>query len=185
MRATTEVDELLVGVAGGDGGAFTRFYTLTAPRVLALSPRLLVDQAAAEDAAQDTYLEAWTKAAAFDPARGSALTWLLQIAHHRAVDRVRTAESQRRRDSTYALQTASPAPESAHRLLRACEVSEVHAAIHRLSPRGRQALTYAYFTDHTSQQASELLGIPVGTHKSRVRDAVLAVRNFLAAADAA
>lgn len=176
---STVLDTLLLRAGGGDRNAFSRFYVSTSARVMSVCRRLLVDAAAAEDTVQDVYLEVWTKAAGFDPARGSAIGWVLQLAHHRAVDRVRTAESRRRRDAVYGRLTAPPPPEPAHRLFQACEIEEVHAALRQLSPLRRQALMYAFCTDLSYQQASDLLGIPLGTFKSRVRDAVYAVRDFL------
>ncbi len=181
---TASLDDLLTRAAHGDHDAYRAFYTATSARVLSVCRRVLIGAAESEDAAQDVFLEAWTKAATFDRARGSALGWVLRIAHHRSVDRVRTAESSRRHHLVYTQLILAPGDQPSDNILRDCDSAEVREAMRRLSPLRRQALHYAFFTDHTYQQASTMLGIPMGTYKSRVRDAVIAVRDLLAAAAA-
>lgn len=175
-----DIDHLLVRTGDGDRAAFSVLYDLTSPRVFGLCRRLIRDVVEAEDVAQDAFLEIWTKAASFDPVRGAGTGWIMAIAHHRAVDRIRSAEGTRRRDAAWTRDAArGRVGEPADRLLAAADVDEVHAALGRLSEVRRQAVTYAFFTDHTYEQASQLLGIPLGTFKSRVRDGVLALRPLL------
>lgn len=175
------LEELLEQVASGDCRAFTALYERTAARVLGLCRRLVVDRATAEDLTQEVFLEVWTKAARFDRTKGSVIGWILHIAHHRAVDRIRTTESARRRDTTDAsFHQHRFDVQADHRIVRACDAQQLWAAIDALSHLRREALLYAYFTNHNHQQASELLQIPLGTFKSRVRDAVGALRPLLA-----
>lgn len=94
-----DVEQCLVRAADGDERAFADLYDATAPRVFGLVLRILVDRSQAEEVAQEVYLEAWRSARRFDPARGAAISWLLQIAHARAVDRVRSSQAQRDRDA--------------------------------------------------------------------------------------
>jgi RNA polymerase sigma-70 factor (ECF subfamily) len=177
------VDDLLVLTGGGDAEAFSDLYDLTSSRIFGLCRRLIRDVAEAEDIVQEAYLEIWAKAAVFDPGRGAGTGWMTAIAHSRAVDRVRSAEGARRRDATFTRNAfRRPGDDTPERVLAQVEVHEVRQAIDRLSDIRQQALTYAFFTDHTYAQASSLLGIPLGTFKSRVRDAVLALRMSLAAA---
>ncbi len=179
------VDDLLLRVGAGDAAAFSTLYDRTSPWVFGLCRRVIRDAAEAEDIAQEAFLEIWTKAAAFDPARGAGTGWMMAIAHHRAVDRIRSTEGSRRRDDAWTRDSGMRRmSEPADRMLAAADADEVHVAIGLLSDLRRQAVTYAFFTDHTYEQASRLLGIPLGTFKSRVRDGVLALRPSLAAAPA-
>ena len=90
--------ELLVATAAGDRDAFSRFYDHMAARVHGLVRRVLVDAAQAEEVTQDVFLEVWQTAARLDPARGTAVAWVLTLAHRRAVDRVRSSQASRERD---------------------------------------------------------------------------------------
>ena len=89
--------ELLKRASRGDEGAFAEWYDATSARAFGLAVRVLRDRAQAEEVTQEAYLECWRHAARFDPAKGSAVSWLLTIVHRKAVDRVRSAEAAGRR----------------------------------------------------------------------------------------
>src|SRR5689334_21939407 len=91
--ATPDATALLAAVARGDEAAFGKLYDLVAPRVYGLVRRVLRDPAQAEEVAQEVLVEVWRTAARYDPARGSASSWVLTIAHRRAVDRVRAEQA--------------------------------------------------------------------------------------------
>lgn len=88
-----EADELLVQVAAGDQRAFEELYGLVSGPVFGLVRRVVRDPAQSEEVSQEVLLEMWRSAARFDPGRGSALSWVLTLAHRRAVDRVRSARA--------------------------------------------------------------------------------------------
>jgi len=106
-RAEEDLDTLLKLVARGDQGAFEALYERLARPAYGLVRKVLRDPAQSEEVVQEVLLEVWRTAARFDPARGGAATWVLTIAHRRAVDRVRSetaaAERERRaqRDAYY------------------------------------------------------------------------------------
>src|SRR3984893_11528945 len=88
-RLSSDLDALLRKVAGGDREAFATIYDLTKTRVYGLVIRVLRDSGYSEETTQEVYLEVWRTASEYDSAKGSAMSWLMTMAHRRAVDRVR------------------------------------------------------------------------------------------------
>ena len=105
----------------------------------------------------------------------------MTLAHRRAVDRVRSAEAARRRDAGDAERSLStPFDETAETAHASLEAARVRKALANLSPTQRQALELAYFGGHTHHEVSELLHIPLGTAKTRIRDGLIRLRDNLA-----
>jgi RNA polymerase sigma-70 factor (ECF subfamily) len=174
--------ELLRAVARGDEAAFAQLYDMVAPRVYGLVRRVLRDRAQAEEVAQEALLEVWRTAARFDPARGSATAWVFTIAHRRAVDRVRAeqaASDRLVRSGVAAVETPydAVADEVAGRLER----QQVRHCLDALTELQRQAVTLAYYQGHTYPQVADLLGAPLPTVKTRMRDGLIRLRDCLAA----
>ena len=94
--------DLLRRCARGDEAAFAELYDATSRRLFGLVLRIVRDHAMSEEVTQEVYLDIWRTSARFDPSRGSALSWMMTIAHRTAVDRVRSSEAARRRDDTHA-----------------------------------------------------------------------------------
>jgi RNA polymerase sigma-70 factor (ECF subfamily) len=107
-RLSGDLAALLRRVAGGDRQAFGAFYDQTNSRVYGLVIRVLRDSGYSEETTQEVYLEVWRNAARYDPAKGSALAWLLTMAHRRAVDRVRTEQAGSQRESRYGAANVDP-----------------------------------------------------------------------------
>jgi RNA polymerase sigma-70 factor, ECF subfamily len=176
--AAGDLDKLLGAVAGGDTGAFELMYLELRLPVYRRVRAVLRDPAQSEEVTQEVMLELWSTAVRYDPARGSAAAWAMTIAHRRAVDRVRsaTAASARdRRDGVPAAlweQVGDAAADSAdhERLLRCLD---------QLSRRQREAITLAFYGGHTHRQVAEILGAPVGTVKSRIRDGLIQLRSAM------
>ena len=108
-----ELSELLTAVAERREGSFEHFYDATSSRVFGLVVRTLRDRRLTEDVVQEVYLQIWEQAPHFDPARGSALSWVLTLAHRRAVDHVRREQSARHRDEHYAAVDHTAVPDHA------------------------------------------------------------------------
>ncbi|HEX5859115.1 MAG TPA: sigma factor, partial [Microbacterium sp.] len=89
---------LLERVAAGDRAAFSALYDMLSPRAFGLILRVLVDRSQSEEVLQEVFLEVWQSAARFAPNRGQGRSWVLTIAHRRAVDRVRAAQASTDRD---------------------------------------------------------------------------------------
>lgn len=170
-------DELLDLTSGGDKGAFSALYERTAPRILGLIQRVLVDPAQSEEVAQDVFLEVWQNAARFDPDKGHALSWMLTMAHRRAIDRVRASQSSRDRDYAVGVRDHrddidDPYSDVETRL----EHTRVAALLSQLTIVQQEAITLTYFEGLTNTEAARKAGIPVGTMKTRLRGSLIALR---------
>jgi len=176
----TTLEQSLVRAAEGDQRAFAEVYDATSPRVFGLVLRILVDRAQAEEVAQEVYLEAWRQAKRFDPDRGAAISWLLQIAHARAVDRVRSSQSQRDRDARIGVRD-SPVPVDlvAEQAEVSLEAARARRALRELSDPQREAIELAYFDGLTQSEIAERVGAPLGTVKTRLRDGMVRLRGIL------
>ncbi|MDR6971348.1 ECF RNA polymerase sigma factor SigK [Leifsonia shinshuensis] len=175
-----DLDALLVRTATGDQAAFSTFYDATASRVLGLVRRLLIDPAQSEEVVQEIYLEAWQSASRFDPNKGRAQTWILTMAHRRAVDRIRASQASRDRDTAVGIRDLPTAyDEVAETVEVRVEHERVEVAMAKLSEPQRKAVTLAYYGGLSQSEVAAELGIPLGTAKTRLRDAMIRLRQEL------
>jgi RNA polymerase sigma-70 factor (ECF subfamily) len=165
-------------MAGGSEQALAELYDRFGGVAHGVALRILRDPALAQDAVQDAFLAAWRTAAAFDPARGNASTWLLTLVHRRAVDLVRREERRRADviDESTPVASGEATDEAAE--IRA-ERRAVQAALARLRPDQREALELAYYGGLSQSQLAERLGVPLGTVKSRMFTALATLRDLL------
>lgn len=179
-----EADELLVRVAGGDQKAFETLYGLVSGPVYGLVRRVVRDPAQSEEVAQEVLLELWRSAARFDPGRGSALSWVLTLAHRRAVDRVRSARAADERERREAARHGSgPAFDQVTEEVEAgLEREWVRRCLDRLTALQRQSVTLAYYDGYTYREVAERLSLPLGTVKTRMRDGLTRLRDCLGSA---
>jgi RNA polymerase sigma-70 factor (ECF subfamily) len=175
-------DELLQRVGAGDQTAFAAVYDALSARVFGLARHILRDTAQAEEVTQEAFLDVWRTAAKYDPARSSAATWVLTIAHRRAVDRVRSAQAAADRDARVAMLEQTPEfDEVAEAVESLMEAEQVRRCLEGLTSLQRESLSLAYFGGHTYAQVATLLGLPLGTVKTRLRDGLARLRNCLGA----
>ncbi|MGD9701999.1 MAG: sigma-70 family RNA polymerase sigma factor [Acidimicrobiia bacterium] len=171
-----ELSYLLGRAARGDGEAFAQLYDRTSGAVYGLALRMLGDREIAAEVTQEVYVEIWQQATRFDPGRGSVMTWIAMIGHRRAVDRVRRDRARSDRQERAAQLTAVPMDSPSDELLADEERVTVRAAVDRLPALQREALTLAYFGGHTYPEVATLLGIPLGTAKTRIRQGLQRLR---------
>jgi RNA polymerase sigma-70 factor, ECF subfamily len=177
---TTELSALLARCARGDEQAFATLYDATARRVHGLVLRVVRDPAQAEEVTQEVYLQAWRTASRYDETRGSALAWLMTLAHRRAVDRVRAAEAASRQDTTYHQTTqVVPHDTTAEAAETSIEARRVRTALTELTTVQREALELAYFGGYTHTEVATMLDLPVGTAKTRIRDGLIRLRDAM------
>jgi RNA polymerase sigma-70 factor (ECF subfamily) len=174
--------ELMRAFARRDRGAAEDLYRAFAPRIFGLGMVLLGDKSAAEDLVQDTMVKTWRNAERFDPGRGSLETWLLRIARNLAVDNLRRRVLESRHGGgTESVWASRPDPDAgpAERAETADLVERARVAMRGLSDEQRAALELAYFGGRTSAEVAELEGIPLGTVKTRIRRALLKLRETM------
>ena len=173
-----DADVLLLRVAHRDLRAFEQLYDSLSPSVYGMARRIVVDPHRAEDVTQDIFLEVWRKAPNFDPSRGSATTWLMTVTHRRAVDAIRRNESQKRNDA-HAATDERCYGEPTDQLLMEDEHAAVRRALGSLTELQLESVRLAYFHGHTCAEVATLLGKPVPTIKTRVRDGLIRLRRYL------
>lgn len=179
----TRAASLLERVAEGDQAAFADFYDLVAPRVLGLIVRVLKDHSQSEEVTQEVFLEVWQTAARFDPNKGGATTWILTMAHRRAVDRVRSSQSGRDRDTKVGIRDYNaPYDSVAETVEITIEHERVAKALARLTELQRQAVTLAYYGGYSHSEVAAMLSVPIGTVKTRLRDGMIRLRDELGVA---
>ncbi len=176
----SDLDALLRRVADQDADAFAAFYDRTRARVFGLVTRVVRDPGYSEETTQDVYLQVWRNAANFNPAAGSALTWLLTLAHRRAVDRVRAEQAGSQRESRYGAATTEPAADvvADSAILRE-ERRQVAECLDSLTDTQRECIELAYYGGLTYAQVAERLAANLATIKSRMRDALRGLRTCL------
>ncbi len=178
--AGPDLAALLQQSARGDRAAFAALYDATAARVHGLALRVVRDPAQAEEVTQEAFLEIWRTASRYDADRGSAVSWLLTIAHRKAVDRVRSAEAASRRDSTYHHQNQTvDVDTTAEAATASLEARRVRTALGALTEVQREAIELAYFGGYTHTEVATLLDLPVGTAKTRIRDGLIRLRDTI------
>jgi RNA polymerase sigma-70 factor, ECF subfamily len=175
-----ELSDLLTRISAGDQTAFADFYDSTARTVFGIVLSVVRDHAQAEEVTQEVYVEAWTSAPRFDPRLGSAKGWLNTIAHRKAVDRVRSSQRSQERDQRhFEAGPVQPQVDTSDIVVAEDQSKRVRAALEQLPEAQRTALRMAYFEGRSYREVAEFLGLPLGTVKTRIRDAMKRLRSQL------
>ena len=176
-------EQLLSRVGSGDRAAFDVLYRSFSARVFGLASRILRSTSHAEEVAQEIFVEIWRRAARFDPARGSATSWILTMTHNRSIDRVRSTQAARDRDHANYTQSFSPDVDSvSEAVLHGEEQAQVRRCLVQLTAVQHQAVTLAYFGGHTYTEVAGILGAALPTVKTRIRDGLIRLRDCLTTA---
>jgi len=174
------LDDLLHRVARGEAAAFELLYDRIVGSVFGVIRRVLRDPAQSEEVAQEVLVEVWRTATRFDDDRGSASTWIHTMAHRRAVDRVRSAQASHDREARVAVRDHVPAyDEVVDKVETRLEQEQVRRCVQGLTELQRESVTLAYYGGHTYREVAELLDVPLGTVKTRMRDGLIRLRDCL------
>ncbi len=172
--------QLVQRVAAGDEDALRAVYRLLAPAGYALALRVTRDEHLAQDVLQEAFTDVWAGAAGFDPGVSSVRSWVLMLVHRRAVDRVRREQSERTRGTTWtATRHERDHDQVADVVELRAEHRRVRVALDGLTALQREALELAYHGGLTHTEVAARLDVPLGTAKTRIRDALRHLRAAL------
>ena len=176
------MEALLLAAADGSSSAFAELYEHIAPAVYGTAKRILVNPALAEEAAHDALLDVWRTCRSFDPSRGSARGWVLTIAHRRAVDTVRHEQAARSRADRAAVGMRDEIGDVVSKTAMD-NVGDIalQRALTMLTEIQREAIDLAYYRGFTHREVAAVLGVPLGTAKTRIRDGLQQLRMQLPA----
>jgi RNA polymerase sigma-70 factor, ECF subfamily len=173
-----DLNGLLGAVARDETGAFERMFRQLSIPINSAILEVIADSAEAEDVTQDVLAEIWQTACRYDPSKGSALAWALMIARRRALDRLRSAVRRGRRERSATAMTVSwdevtEAVQDNH------DREQLRRGLELLTRPQREAVTLAFYGGHTYAEVAVILGIPVGTAKTRIRSALARLREYM------
>jgi RNA polymerase sigma-70 factor (ECF subfamily) len=171
--------ELLVRVGRGDEAAFAALYDEVADEVYGVAKRIVRDAHLSEEVTQEVLVEVWRRSPRFDPALGTATGWILMIARARAVDRVRSEQAHRDRHAAHERRAAHVDHAPDERVERRLDRERVRQALAQLTDLQRSAVELAFYGGHTHTEVAQLLDIPLGTAKTRIRDGLIRLRDAL------
>lgn len=173
-------------VQGGDAEAFAALYDRHSRAAYSLAYRMMGEKQAAEDLAQDAFLKVWRSAAGYRAERGSVRTWILSIVHNRGIDQLRSLASRRRTQEKVEAEAPRSQPSEAFaESWRNSQREQVRAAMSTLPPEQVKILELAYFSGYTHLEIADMLGLPLGTVKGRMRLGLKKIRDFFNAQDVA
>jgi RNA polymerase sigma-70 factor (ECF subfamily) len=169
-------------VRKGDPRAFETIYDRHGGAAFSLAYRMVGNRAAAEDVVQESFLSIWRSRLRYEPDRGSVRSWILGIVHHRTIDSLRrNLVHDRRRASAEGIEERQEAPERTElEAARREEARSVRAALETLPEQQNKVIELAYFGGFTHSQIAEMLDMPIGTVKGRMRLGLDKLRRQLA-----
>ncbi|MET4004486.1 RNA polymerase sigma-70 factor (ECF subfamily) [Arthrobacter sp. UYCu511] len=176
-------EDLIRLVALGDEAAFAELYDAVAPRVFGLVRRVVRDPAQSQEVTQEVFIDIWTQASRYDADRGKAISWILVIAHRKAVDKVRASQASSDRDLRQGIKEFQESYDDvADTVETRLEAERVNKALETLTAPQQEAIRLAYYGGYTHQEVADFLKIPVGTVKTRIRDGMIRLRDRLGVA---
>jgi RNA polymerase sigma-70 factor (ECF subfamily) len=179
-------DDLISLVQTGDAEAFATLYDRHSRAAFSLAYRMMGERQAAEDLAQEAFLKVWRGAGSYRGGRGSVRTWILSIVHNRGVDLLRSMATRRRtQDKIEASAPKSEPSEAFTETWRNSQRDQVRKALNTLPQEQLKILELAYFSGYTHVEIAELLGVPLGTVKGRMRLGLKKLGAYFESRDAA
>lgn len=187
QRLLTLADEDLIALAeGGDAEAFAALYDRHSRAAYSLAYRMMGEKQAAEDLVQDVFLKVWRSAGSYRVERGSVRTWILSVLHNRGIDQIRSSASRRRtQDKIEASAPKSQPSEAFAETWRNTQRDQVRDALTSLPPEQLKILELAYFSGYTHVEIAEILDLPLGTVKGRMRLGLKKIKEYFNSRDIA
>jgi RNA polymerase sigma-70 factor (ECF subfamily) len=179
-------EDLISLVEAADAEAFATLYDRHSRAAFSLAYRMMGERQASEDLTQDAFLKVWRGASSYRAERGSVRTWILSIVHNRGIDQIRSQASRRRtQEKIEASAPRSQPSEAFAETLKNSQRDQVREALDNLPPEQLKVLELAYFSGYTHVEISDLLRLPLGTVKGRMRLGLKKIRDYFESRDAA
>jgi RNA polymerase sigma-70 factor (ECF subfamily) len=169
----------LLQVVRRDQSALARIYDRLGNAVYGLSRQVLKDEGLAQDVTQEIFLRLWNEPQRFDPQRGSLRSFLLREAHSRSIEKVRSEEARRQRESRSEFRDRPVHRDTEDDVITSLTSNEVRNALSQLPDAERSAIVLAYYGGHSYREVASVLGAPEGTIKSRIRSGLLKLSSLL------
>ena len=169
----------LGGVLQRDQTALARIYDRLGNAVYGLSRQVLRDDGLAQDVTQEIFLRLWNEPQRFDPQRGSLRSFLLREAHSRSIEKVRSEEARRQRESRSEFRERPVHRDTEDDVITSLTSNEIRNALSQLPDAERSAIVLAYYGGHSYREVASVLGAPEGTVKSRIRSGLLKLSSLL------
>jgi RNA polymerase sigma-70 factor (ECF subfamily) len=185
MKQTDQ--ELINAISQGDSGALSEFYDRHSRFIYGLLLRLLNDSDDAEDILQDVFVQAWRKASTYKPELGSPKNWLVRIAHNRGVNLIRSHRSRGKNlqisisdEESGVMSNPELIDDSMLTQTISAERMQMIAGAMNVLPKDQvMLLDMSFFQGYSHSEISEALNLPLGTVKTKIRNALLALRHSL------
>jgi RNA polymerase sigma-70 factor (ECF subfamily) len=178
-RQRAEDVALLARIVDRDERAVEQLYARYSGPLYSLAYQVTGAERFAQDVVQEVFVALWRDAGRFDPAKGAVAPWLFSLARHKAIDLVRREANVRKRTADVDLEFEEADDDVDHEAWVRIRQERVREAIEQLTPAQREALELAFFQGLTHVEVSERLDIPLGTAKTRIRSALLRLRDIL------
>ena len=177
-------EDLISLVVQGDAEAFAVLYDRHSRAAYSLAYRMMGERQAAEDLSQDAFLKLWRSAKSYRAERASVRTWLLSIVHNRGIDQLRTVASHRRTQEKIEVSAPKSQPSEAFaESWRNSQRDQVREALSTLPKEQLKILELAYFSGYTHVEIAELLDVPLGTVKGRMRLGLKKIKEYFGSQD--
>jgi len=175
----TDLALLLRSVARGDEAAFEQLFDEVGSSVYGLVRRVIRDPSRAEEVTQEVFLQVWQNAHRFDEARGKAKSWMLTLAHRRAVDAVRHDQAATNRDNKYDWTGGPDYDQVEEEVSTKLEHEQVRRCLSNLTELQRESVNLAYYKGYTYAEVADLLQVNPATVKTRMRDGLIRLRDCM------
>jgi len=175
-------DQILAALAQRDLSALEALYDRYSKVAYSLAYRIVGDRGNAEDVVQDAFLSVWRQAGTYKRERGAARTWLMSIVHHRSIDRLRSGASSSNTIPYEELPESreeTTKPSIWQQAWNNVRGDMIRRALERLPVEQKKSIELAYFSGYTQSEIAELMGVPLGTVKGRMRIGLQKLRTML------
>jgi RNA polymerase sigma-70 factor (ECF subfamily) len=172
-------EDLMSLTSGGDAEAFSALYDRHGRAAYWLAYRMMGERQATEDLVQEAFLKVWRAAGSYRAERGSVRIWILSIVHNRGIDQIRSHAS--RRGTQERIEASAPRSQPSEAFAetwRNSQRDQVSEALRELPSEQLKVLELAYYSGHTHAEIAELLGLPLGTVKGRMRLGLKRIREY-------